>query len=312
MIAGGAMPADLNNLFITHPRREQLISRAESSGFPGNLCSWIKGIYQVAIETGFREVVGVTRGDCSSTEKLLEVFYLAGIKKIPFAFPADRDCNALKKELEKFAKIFRTSLAKAEQVRERLSVVRKKLALLDRMTWRTGQVSGFENHFWLVSASDFNQDPERFGAELDDFLKTAKQRPAMPQKTRLAYLGVPPVFDDLYQTIEGLGARVVYNEVQREFAMLKSSKNLVEQYLKYSYPYDVFFRAKEIKKEIKKRRVDGIIFYAQTFCHRQIESIPFRRLFELPVLCIEGDRPGPLEPRIRTRIEAFLEMIRVS
>jgi benzoyl-CoA reductase/2-hydroxyglutaryl-CoA dehydratase subunit BcrC/BadD/HgdB len=309
IIAGGATPADLNNLFVTHPHRGQLISKAESFGFPGNLCSWIKGIFQVAEEDGVREVIGVTRGDCSSTEKLLEVFDLVGVKKIPFAYPADRSRSALKQELEKFAKYFKTSLARAEKVRKNLAGVRSKLAELDRMTWQTDQVSGFENHIWLVSASDFNRDRKKFEKDLNDFLRQAKRRKKLPRAVRLAYLGVPPIFDDFYQTVEGLGGRVVFNEVQREFAMVKPAKNLIDQYLNYTYPYDVFFRAKEIKKELKRRKIHGIIFYAQTFCHRQIEAIAFRKLFDLPILCIEGDRPGPLDQRTRTRIEAFMEIV---
>jgi len=310
IIAGGAIPADLNNLFITHPERDKLISKAEGFGFPMNLCSWIKGVFQVALENGIKEVIGVTRGDCSSTEKLLEVYDVIGIKKIPFAYPADRSRKALKKEMELFASHFRVDLARAEKVRKELARVRRKLRELDRLTFETNQVSGYENHLWLVSASDFNRDPGRFEKELKLFIQEAKKRPAMPQKIRLAYLGVPPIFDDLYQVIEQLGARVVYNEVQREFAMIKPAKNLIEQYLNYSYPYDIFFRAKEIKKEIKRRKIHAIIHYAQTFCHRQIEGIVFRKIFDLPILSLEGDRPGPLGPGIRTRLEAFLEILK--
>jgi len=312
IMAGGALPADLNNLFITHPERERLVSEAESFGFPHNLCAWVKGIFQVAEEAGIKEVVGVTRGDCSSTEKLLEVYEVVGIKKIPFEFPASRSPSELKKELKRFAGYFRTTLAEAERVREKLDGLRKKLAELDRLTWQSNQVSGGENHLWLVSGSDFNRAPEKFEQELDKFLAQARKRKPLPQKIRLAYLGVPPIFDDLYSTLERLGARAVYNEVQREFAMLKPAKNLVEQYRNYTYPYDIFFRAREISREIKKRQVQGIIHYAQTFCHRQIESIVFHRLFRLPILSIEGDRPGPVEPRLRTRLEAFLEMLKAE
>lgn len=310
ILAGKALPRDLNNLFITRPDREEMISRAESFGFPHNLCSWIKGVFQAAVESGIREVVGVTRGDCSSTEKLLEVYATVGIKQIPFAFPAGRGRQELKKEMERFARHFCVSLSQAEKVRQGLSGVRKKLAALDRMTWETGQVSGGENHLWLVSASDFNQDPGNYEKELNLFLAEASGREAMPQKIRLAYLGVPPVYEDLYQSLERLGARVVYNEVQREFAMVKPAKDLVDQYLNYTYPYDIFFRGREIKKQLKKRNVHGIIHYAQTFCHRQIEGIVLRKIFDLPLLSIEGDCPGPIDQRLRTRLEAFLEMLR--
>jgi len=310
IMAGGEVPVDLNNLFITHPERSRLLSEAERFGFPNNQCSWVKGIFQVAIESGIKKVVGVTRGDCSSTEKLMEIFNVLGIKSIPFAYPANRDRSSLLKELNNFARHFGTNLRQAERVRKRLSGIRRKLSELDRMTWHSNQVSGFENHLWLVSASDFNRDTEKFEKELEDFLREAENRPAFSQRIRLGYIGVPPIFDDLYEILEQMDARVVYNETQREFAMIKPVQNLVEQYLKYTYPYDIFYRVKEIKKELKKRKVDGVIHYAQTFCHRQMESVVFKRVLNLPVLSLEGDRPGMLDARTRTRLEAFVEMLK--
>jgi len=310
MVAGGAVPVDLNNVFITHPRRDRLISEAEGFGFPANFCSWVKGIFQVAREMGIKEVVGVTRGDCSGTEKLLEVYELLGIKKIPFSYPVERKAKELKKEMERFAGYFGTDLKEGGLVRRRLVGIRRKLARLDELTWREGLVSGYENHYWLVSASDFNRDIGGFGKELDNFLEGVKKRKKGRGGIRIAYLGVPSVFDDLYEVLEELGAVVVYNEVQREFAMVKGGRNLIEQYLNYTYPYDIFYRVKEISKELKQRRVQAIIHYGQTFCHRQIEGMIFKKVFNLPVLSIEGDKPGALEARLRTRLEAFLEMIK--
>ena len=312
MIAGGVVPVDLNNVFITHPERERLISDAEGFGFPANFCSWVKGIFQVAREMGIKEVVGVTRGDCSSTEKLLEVYELLGIKKISFAYPVDREVKSLKQELARFAEDFGTDLKEAELVRKDLEGIRRRLRGLDELTWREGLVSGYENHYWLVSGSDFNRDIDGFGRELNNFLAEVKKRKNGRGGIRIAYLGVPSVFDDLYEVLEGLGGRVVYNEVQREFAMVKGGRNLVEQYLNYTYPYDIFYRLKEIKKELKRRKVQAIVHYAQTFCHRQIEGMIFKKVFKLPVLSIEGDRPGALEPRLRTRLEAFIEMLKSS
>jgi benzoyl-CoA reductase/2-hydroxyglutaryl-CoA dehydratase subunit BcrC/BadD/HgdB len=56
--------------------------------------------------------------------------------------------------------------------------------------------------------------------------------------------------------------------------------------------------------------VDGIIHYVQSFCFRQIEDLIVRKRFKLPILTLEGDRPGPLDARTRIRIEGFVEMIR--
>jgi benzoyl-CoA reductase/2-hydroxyglutaryl-CoA dehydratase subunit BcrC/BadD/HgdB len=309
ILAAGATPVDLNNLFITHPRREEFIARAEQDGFPANLCAWIKGIYGAARSEGIEEVIGVTRGDCSSTEKLLEVLRLRRLTTIPFAYPSDRSRAALAAEIEMLCRHFGADPEALEATRVRLRLIRKKLARLDDLTWQEGKVSGKENHLWLVSASDWNGDPDRFEQELDPFLAQAEKRPARTGTLRLGYVGVPPILDDLYEVLEREGAAVVFNETQRQFAMLDDSGTLADQYRRYTYPYDIQARVQDIRAEAGRRQLKGIVHYAQTFCHRQIEAIVFRETLGRPVLSIEADRPGPVDGRTLTRIQAFLEML---
>jgi benzoyl-CoA reductase/2-hydroxyglutaryl-CoA dehydratase subunit BcrC/BadD/HgdB len=122
-------------------------------------------------------------------------------------------------------------------------------------------------------------------------------------------VGVPPIVDGLYEFLEQRGARVVYNEVQRQFAMLDPASDLAGQYTAYTYPYDTGYRLKDVKREVSRRGLQGLIHYAQTFCHRQIEAIILREDLPLPVISIEADRPGPLDARTQTRLEAFLEQL---
>jgi benzoyl-CoA reductase/2-hydroxyglutaryl-CoA dehydratase subunit BcrC/BadD/HgdB len=56
--------------------------------------------------------------------------------------------------------------------------------------------------------------------------------------------------------------------------------------------------------------VDGVIHYVQSFCFRQIEDLIVRRRLPVPVLTLEGDRPGKVDARTRIRIEGFLEMLK--
>ena len=309
ILAAGATPVDLNNLFITHPRREEFIARAEQDGFPANLCAWIKGIYGAALSEGIQEVVGVTRGDCSSTEKLMEVLRLRGLATVPFAYPADRSPAALAAEIEMLGRHFGVLPETLEATRSRLGRIRRKLFRLDELTWQEGKVTGRENHYWLVSASDWNGDPDRFEQELDRFLAQAEGRTPRTGAVRLGYVGVPPILDDLYEALEREGAAVVFNETQRQFAMLDDSGDLAEQYRRYTYPYDIQARVQDIRREAERRNLAGIVHYAQTFCHRQIEAIVFRETLGLPVLSLEADRPGPVDGRTRTRVQAFLEML---
>jgi benzoyl-CoA reductase/2-hydroxyglutaryl-CoA dehydratase subunit BcrC/BadD/HgdB len=84
----------------------------------------------------------------------------------------------------------------------------------------------------------------------------------------------------------------------------------VEQYRRYTYPYSFFTRLEDIKKEIQRRHIDGLIHYVQSFCFRQVQDIILRQEIKLPILTVEGDRPAPVDARTRLRLESFVEMIR--
>jgi benzoyl-CoA reductase/2-hydroxyglutaryl-CoA dehydratase subunit BcrC/BadD/HgdB len=307
--AAGMIPLDLNNLFITASNPERLISEAESFGFAHNLCAWIKGIYSVVVSQKIGKVIAVTGGDCSNTVALSEVLTRHGVEVIPFEYPLHRDRKALQTQIETLRSRLSTTWPEIDAIRGKLKRIRGKLKELDRLTFRENIVTGRENHLFLVTSSDFNGDPTRFEKELDHFLHSVKGRTPQRSRIRLGYLGVPPVFDGLYEFIESLQARVVFNEVQRQFSMPYDTGDLIDQYLDYTYPYDLEARVKDIKGAVKERKIDGLIHYTQTFCYRQIYDILLRQSLNIPLLTLEGDRPGRIDGRTACRVETFIEML---
>jgi benzoyl-CoA reductase/2-hydroxyglutaryl-CoA dehydratase subunit BcrC/BadD/HgdB len=312
LMAAGYKPVDLNNLFIGSPERERLVSTAERAGFPQNCCTWIKGIYGVCMEYGINTVLCVTTGDCSNTIMLMEVLKLKGLEVLPFAYPERPDVRLMQSALEDLAQSLGTTLDKAEKVRLELASVRRLALELDELTWKEGLVSGQENHFWLVSTSDFNGDYREYERSLGKLLEEVKKRKPYPDNLlRLAYIGVPPVFaGGLYSFIERNGARVVFNEIQRQFAMPNPGNSLAEQYSNYTYPYSIFGRVDDITAQLRQRRVDGVIHYVQAFCHRGIGDIIFRHAINLPMLTLEGNTDFTLNSHVKTRIEAFIDMLK--
>jgi benzoyl-CoA reductase/2-hydroxyglutaryl-CoA dehydratase subunit BcrC/BadD/HgdB len=103
---------------------------------------------------------------------------------------------------------------------------------------------------------------------------------------------------------------VVFNEIQHQFAMPNPGSSLAEQYSNYTYPYSIRGRAKDIVTQLYRRRVDGVIHYVQAFCHRGIGDIIFRHAIHLPMLTLEGNTDFTLNAHARTRIEAFLDMLK--
>jgi len=311
IMAAGHTPVDLNNIFIGNPEAAKLTDVAEEAGYPRNICGWIKGLYAVVINSdSIDTVIAVTQGDCSNTHALMETYQLAGINIIPFAYPFDRDYDLLSLQMDKLVKALGTDWDKVAAVKHRLDAVRAKVAEIDRLTWQENTVSGRNNHLFQVSCSDFNGDVDNFEQDVDKFLEENRSCPEGQEDVRLAFIGVPPIVTDLYDYFERMGARVVFNEVQRQFAMPVPVEDIVEQYRQYTYPYGVFGRIDDIRTQIDLRGVDGIVHYVQSFCFRQIEDMIFREKLDVPILTIEGDKPGKVDARTKLRIDSFLEMIR--
>ncbi len=310
IFASGLRPIDLNNLFINSDQPKKLVAQAEAAGFSHTICAWIKGIYTTVLNNGIKEVIAVTGGDCSNTIALAELLERKGVKVISFEYPLKRDREALFVQMDKLRKGLSTSWSKIETARARLKKIREKLKRLDQLSYRENVITGLENHMYLVSSSDFNGDPDEFERNLDSFLFAAENREPAKYELRLGYLGVPPIFSHFYEYIESLGARVVFNEVQRQFSMPFEKKDIIDQYLEYTYPYDINGRLKDIEQAIHERKLDGLIHYTQTFCYRQIYDIVIRESLPIPVLTLEGESPGQIDGRTALRIETFVEMLK--
>lgn len=309
IFAAGLIPVDLNNAFICSPDPAGMVDRAERAGLPQNSCAWIKGIYIAARDTGIGAVVGVTGGDCTNTRALLEIWESEGMETFDFSYPYPADRAGVQREIERFCRALGTTRKKAEEARLRLQPCRRLACEIDRLTWEGGRVTGAENHRLQVAMSDFEGDYAAFEKKLGSFAGDAARRPVR-EGIRVGLLGVPPILTDLHDFIENLGAVVVLNEFQRQFAMPYPVKSLAAQYTAYTYPYGTRQRLDDVKKEISRRGIDGVINYVQNFCWRQLNDRLVREALNVPVLTLQADKPGRVGGPVATRIEAFVEMLR--
>ncbi len=313
LFAAGYRPLDLNNLFVGDPDPAGLVELAERSGFPASCCAWIKGLYGTVRRHALPRVVGVTEGDCSATGALLEILRGEGTEVIEFGFPRSRTCADLETALVRLAERLGTTLAEAEAVKTRLDQIRRQAARIDELAAGEGRPSSRELFDALLLLSDFAGDPAAAAKRLTQLENELAARPATTEagRLRLACVGVPPILSDLWEVIENLGARVVFQEVPRQFALLPGlGKELAAAYGEhYTYPYDVAHRLTDIAAEIRRRRVAGVIHYVQSFCHRQLHDRLLRENLPVPILTLEADRPGRVDARLRLRLEAFVEQL---
>jgi len=311
VFAAGYIPIDLNNIFVCDRLSYKMVEDAESAGLPRNTCAWIKGIYSAVRKFGIRKVVSVVQGDCSNNQALMEIFQSDGVETIPFAYPHSRtDKAVLHDQLVGLAACLGVHYARAEEMKQCLDSVRAKIHEIDRLTWVDNLVTGEENHIWTVSASDLMGDYTIFDERASRFLKIAQGRNPISHDLRIGVIGIPPICEDLYAFLASLGVHVVFNEIQRQFSMPYQTKTLVEQYSQYTYPYDVFSRLEDIQAALRSRNINGLVHYVQSFCHRHLHDNIIRKHVHLPILTLDCDRPGPLDGAMKTRIEAFIEMMR--
>ena len=310
IFASGNTPIDLNNIVVSSNGMDKYIEVAEKEGFPKSMCAWIKGLYGVCVTEGVSEIVGVVEGDCSNTASLVEILKLQGINVVDFSYPKSRKLSDLKKNVQKFMEVYDVTELEVEWWRLRLNVIREKVKELDELTGE-GRVSSQDNHMFQVSCSDFWGNPNKFEAELERVLNEARGKKSKKNLLKLAYLGVPPMINDLYDYLDSKGTRVVFNEVQREFAFPrhKKAKNIYEQYLDYTYPYLMDFRIKNLLNDLEERDIKGAIHYTQKFCHRSLDNIVLKEKLPYPLLNIESDREKLLDERTKIRLDAFIEML---
>ncbi len=310
ILASGAKPLDLNNVFISGEAPGNAVFAAERYGFPNTSCSWIKGIFTAVKQNNIGRVIGVTGGDCSNTIALMETLAEEGIEIIPFEYPFDGSEKKLDNEINSLCERLSVTRTEAEKQYEELADVRKGLFEIDRLTWEEGKVTGRENFDLLLAASDMYPSPEVFAEKVREVIEGVNERKKNLPSVRLGLAGVPPVFSDpLFSTVVELGGDIVYNEIPRQFAMLCDAPDILSAYSRYTYPYGIKKRLKDITNEAKKRKLDGIIHYVQSFCYRAIEDIIFRKNIDIPVLTLEGDKPGQLSAQARLRLEVFTETI---
>lgn len=305
--AAGKVPVDLNNAFVTSSAPNILVEDAQVKGYPRNICTWIKGLHSAAKDMD--AVIGVVRGDCSNTESLLSALSREGMEVHPFSYPYSSSRDELMEEIELLCGFLGTDIEDAERAAPVIRELRDLALELDEICWKEGGLRAEEVHLALVSTSDFDGDPEKWEERTRSMIDGSRERMESTGGPRLGYIGVPPIITNLFGRLEDIGSEVVFFETQRQFAMPGRTGDWIRDYLEYTYPYGVEGRVEDIKREINKRNIHGLIHYVQSFCHRQIDDMIFRKDLDIPILTLEGNLPGPLDERNLIRLEAFLDVL---
>jgi benzoyl-CoA reductase/2-hydroxyglutaryl-CoA dehydratase subunit BcrC/BadD/HgdB len=184
----------------------------------------------------------------------------------------------------------------------------------------------------LISQIAFYDDPDRFVAKVNELCDELEERAKemKPEgKKRIMITGTPMALPNwkLHHIIENLDAEVVVeetctgtryfeNEVSADGDTLKELiKNLADRYLNINCACFTpnTGRIEDILKYTEEYKVDGVIYSNLSFCHTY--AVEYKKVETalkdagIPILNIETDYSSEDSGQIKTRVEAFLEII---
>lgn len=292
--ACGSEPCDVNNVIPA------------SRKYPKNkLCAWT-AIWQEMLarrEIKIDSLVVVAGGDCHNALVDGQKVALSGIPTHFFFYPFDGDESYLESQLIKLSG-FLGSLESPEKFKE-IEKLKKKGQLIDRKRCE-GKISSGEAFRILISFSDLQGNIDKFKKAMASVKETS-----IDLSSRVALIGVPPIYHDFHEVAQSLGLHIVFDELPYEFVR-HTGNNLDEiarNYCNYTFARPLDFRIEFLRKELEKRKVDGIVHYTQFACHHMLEDEVLRSKLDYPVLTIQGDLPGKTPEQIKLRIEAFGEVL---
>ncbi|WP_102399418.1 double-cubane-cluster-containing anaerobic reductase [Haloimpatiens massiliensis] len=221
-----------------------------------------------------------------------------------------------------------------ENLKEAIKLANKKRRALKRLydlrKHKPSPISGLD--CLLISQIAFYDDINRFVDnvnklcdELEERIKKGKAK----EKKRLMITGTPMALPNwkIHSIIENLGAEIVVeetctgtryfeNEVCEDGETLDELiDNLARRYLNVNCACFTpnSGRIDDILRYAKEYDVDGVIDYNLSFCHTYaVEDKSIRDMLKeksIPVMHIETDYSTEDSGQIKTRVEAFLEMI---
>jgi benzoyl-CoA reductase/2-hydroxyglutaryl-CoA dehydratase subunit BcrC/BadD/HgdB len=283
-----------------------------SKKYPRNkLCAWT-AIWQemlVKREIKIDSLIVVAGGDCHNALVDGQKVAMSGIPAHFFFYPFDGDKAYLESQLYDLCG-FLGNIEYPEKFRE-IKGLKKTGLEIDKKRLR-GKISSSEAFRILISFSDLLGDLDEFKKTLD--IKAPRLAPYLNTENsvnRVALIGVPPIYHDFHDVAQSLGLHIVFDELPYEFVRHSGTdiNEIARNYCDYTFARQLDFRIEFLQKELKKRKVDGVIHYTQFACHHVLEDEILRSRLDYPILTIQGDLPGKTPEQLKLRLEAFREVL---
>jgi benzoyl-CoA reductase subunit C len=303
-------------------------------------CSLVRGILEEGLSKRLDFLTGIVfPHTCDSIQRLSDIWRM----NIPFGFhldvvlPVKLNTVSARDYLVEVLEKFRVELGKALDVSISDGDLRKAIHTMNaiRRSWQ--DLYDLRNQFpRLISGKDLYtlirasmiMDRDHLKVLLAETVSelTSQVKPADdPSLKRLILAGGICNHPDIYPMIESAGGAIVWDDLctgSRYFEeMIEEGNNPIEaiaaRFIKRvvcpAKHSDLKGRAEHLVRLVGEKKAQGVIFLLLKFCDPHAFDMPYlKKTLEeagVPNLLLEIDDPLPPEGQLKTRFEAFLEML---
>ena len=300
-----------------------------------NFCPFIKASLGKAIEGGYSFLSGIVMlNTCDGMRRLYDAWHFYCSPSFCFLLDVPRIISSasvayFRERLQELTehiehhfrvKITEDGLAQAiEEANHTRFLLRRLLPLKGKGNppLRDGDIVDIFAEGWRNPRGIFNKALERLVVLLEG-------ETCIPLKgLRVMLTGSLLDGGSLIRLVEELGGEVVASDlctggrVLEEVSLSSDPlRSLSEAYLKKTpcaRMYDTERRISHIKKEVDRTGAQGVLYFSLKFCDPYLYEAPAvekaLRQMGVPILFIEGEYAGKVSGGMRTRVQAFLEML---
>jgi benzoyl-CoA reductase/2-hydroxyglutaryl-CoA dehydratase subunit BcrC/BadD/HgdB len=336
IIAGGFTPLRIMG--------SKKITKAESY-FPINFCPYIKSIWDSLLSGMSHLKALVFTNSCDGMRRLYDTAntYLKDIPSYLLDVPRlqGKDSEVFFQYnlacMKRFIEDTAGTKISDKEIEKAADLVNKKRKLLEKFSLLFGKFPNFIHisTYYRIMELSMKSETKTFTGELDKYLKfieesvannTTVPEPDMKSIPGIMIIGNFITEERLWGMLSSMKLRVSCDDLcisSRYFINLVDIDqkpdilaSLARRYLNKSpcmRMADLGLKLKEIENDIIKKHIEGIIFISLKFCDTVLYSFPLlkERLNQMgiPALYLEMEYNNFSEGQLKTRIQAFLEML---
>ncbi len=315
--------------------------KASESYFPINFCPYLKSGWESLMAAGEELSAVIFTNSCDGMRRLYDIAenYLVNIPIFMLDIPRNTDSDSVdffSLKLEDMLEFIEEIRGRIIGTRDILDAIRlcnnkrEELRVLSKSFFNCNGSLDVSDYYRLMELSA-TSTPDHFLKNIKDFNKEIEEEihKSNGDSPRIMIIGNFITEEKLWKMFSGLDMDIVcddlcisnryYDNNIRADGSADRKKLLgliAKRYLKKPECMrmaDTGKKLESIKQKVKDNSVQGVVFISLKFCDTMLYSFPLIRKeladFKVPVLYLEIEYNSFSEGQVKTRMQAFLEMI---